>query len=398
MGLTLERPTQAPGPSVPLSSSGSNRGKRARWVWGWAYSGVLSVLLTLTVLLGYLVTGIASGTVDWTALLTSSTWSPGNLTFGGLAMIYGSAVVCVLALLLAVPVGWAAAIALSEYLPPRLAKPLRLSIELLAAVPSIVYGLIGIMIIRPFVAGLGNVPGGDSLLAAGIVLAVMIMPTIAAVSVDALAAVPGRYREAAYSLGLTRREVIRSAVLPRARSGMRAGVLLGLARALGEAIAVFLVIGRADDRLPESLGDVFSFLVRPGQTLTTKLAGPEPMLAGTSGPYFAALCALGVILLVLVAVATVWGTRGSAKGARAPHVPGVPPRGCAFRRTGSPPSSGSAPCCCQAHFSSACSASSWPVEVRHSTPSSGSRPPRARQGVAYVIRYSALFCSLRPQL
>ncbi|WP_079044887.1 MULTISPECIES: phosphate ABC transporter permease subunit PstC [unclassified Streptomyces] len=320
MGLTLERPTQAPGPAVPRPSPGSGRGSRARWVWGWAYSGILSVLLTLTVLLGYLVTGIASGTIDWTALLTSSTWSPGNLAFGGLAMIYGSAVVCVLALVLAVPVGWAAAVALSEYLPPRLAKPLRLSIELLAAVPSIVYGLIGIMVIRPFVANLGDVPGGDSLLAAGIVLAVMIMPTIVAVSVDALAAVPGRYREAAYSLGLTRREVVRSAVLPQARPGMRAGVLLGLARALGEAIAVFMVIGRADDRLPESLGDVFSFLVRPGQTLTTKLAGPEPMLAGTSGPYFAALCGLGIILLALVAVATVWGTRGSTgRVTRAPR-------------------------------------------------------------------------------
>ncbi|MGW6418701.1 phosphate ABC transporter permease subunit PstC [Streptomyces sp. NPDC055055] len=321
MGLTLERPTQAPGPAVPRPSPGSGRGSRARWVWSWAYSGILSVLLTLTVLLGYLVMGIASGTVDWTALLTSSTWSPGNLAFGGLAMIYGSAVVCVLALVLAVPVGWAAAIALSEYLPPRLARPLRLSIELLAAVPSIVYGLIGIMVIRPFVAALGDVPGGDSLLAAGIVLAVMIMPTIVAVSVDALAAVPGRYREAAYSLGLTRREVVRSAVLPQARPGMRAGVLLGLARALGEAIAVFMVIGRADDRLPESLGDVFSFLVRPGQTLTTKLAGPEPMLAGTSGPYFAALCGLGLILLALVAVATVWGTRGST--GRVPRAPRV---------------------------------------------------------------------------
>ncbi|MFB7542213.1 phosphate ABC transporter permease subunit PstC [Streptomyces zaomyceticus] len=320
MGLTLERPARAPGPTLSRPSSGSGRGNRARWVWSWAYSGILSVLLTLVVLLGYLVTGIASGTVDWTALFTSSTWSPGTLAFGGLAMIYGSAAVCVLALVLAVPIGWAAAVALSEYLPPLLAKPLRLSIELLAAVPSIVYGLIGIMVIRPFVADLGDVPGGDSLLAAGIVLAVMIMPTIVAVSVDALAAVPGRYREAAYSLGLTRREVVRSAVLPQARSGMRAGVLLGLARALGEAIAVFMVIGRADGRSPESPADVFSSLVRPGQTLTTKLAGPEPMLAGTSGPYFAALCGLGVILLALVAVATVWGTRGSTgRAARAPR-------------------------------------------------------------------------------
>ncbi|MEU3400499.1 phosphate transport system permease protein [Streptomyces filamentosus] len=320
MGLTLERPARAPGPrAVPRPSRGSGRGSRARWVWTWAYSGVLSVLLTVAVLLGYLFTGLASGTVDWPALLTSATWSPGDLAFGGLAMIYGSAVVCVLALVLAVPAGWAAAVALSEYLPPRLAKPLRLSVELLAAVPSIVYGLIGIMVIRPFVAGLGDVPGGDSLLAAGIVLAVMIMPTIVAVSVDALAAVPGRHREAAYALGLTRREVVRSAVLPQARPGMRAGVLLGLARALGEAIAVFMVVGRADGRLPRSAGDLLDSLPRPGQTLTTKLAGPEPMLAGTSGPYFAALCGLGVILLALVAAATVWGTRGG--GGRAPRPP-----------------------------------------------------------------------------
>lgn len=309
VSLTLERPPEAPGPAAPRPPVAGGRPQRARWVWGWVYTGMFSVALALLVLIGYLATGIASGHVDWLALISDPTWSPVSGAFGALAMIYGSVVVCVLALVLAVPVGWAAAIALSEYLPPRLARALRLSVELLAAVPSIVYGLIGIMVIRPFVAGLGDVPGGDSLLAAGIVLAVMIMPTIVAVSVDALAAVPDRYREAAYSLGLTRREVIRSAVLPRARAGMRAGLLLGLARALGEAIAVFLVVGRADGRLPESLGEFFSSLVHPGQTLTTKLTGPEPMLAGTSGPHFAALCGLGILLLVLVAAATVWGTR-----------------------------------------------------------------------------------------
>nr|WP_241839552.1 phosphate ABC transporter permease subunit PstC [Streptomyces sp. CB02058] len=309
MSLTLERPPEAPGPSAPLPPVPGGRPQRARWVWGWVYTGMLSVFLALAVLIGYLATGIAGGDIDWLTLVSDRTWSPQTSTFGALSMIYGSAVVCVLALVLAVPVGWSAAIALSEYLPPRFAKPLRLSIELLAAVPSIVYGLIGVIVIRPFVAALGDVPGGDSLLAAGIVLAVMIMPTIVAVSVDALAAVPDRYREAGYSLGLTRREVVRSAVLPQARAGMRAGVLLGLARGLGEAIAVFLVVGRADGRMPKSFGDFFSSLVHPGQTLTTKLAGPEPMLAGTSGPYFAALCGLGILLLLLVAAATVWGTR-----------------------------------------------------------------------------------------
>lgn len=306
---TLERPPAAPEPE----SGAPPRPYRSRWVWAWVFAGAASVAGVLLVLIAYLGLGVVSGEVDWLDLLTESTWNPIDSVFGGLAMIYGSAVVCLIALALAVPVGWAAAIALSEYLSPRLARPLRMSVELLAAVPSIVYGLIGILVVRPVIASMADVPGGDSLLAAGIVLAVMITPTIVAVSVDALSAVPDRFREAAYSLGLTRREVVRSAVLPLARSGMRAGVLLGLARALGEAIAVFLVVGRADGRLPSSLSGVFKSLVHPGQTLTAKLAGPEPVLAGTSGPYFAAICGLGLVLLALVAAATVWGSRGAGR-------------------------------------------------------------------------------------
>ncbi|MGW2953612.1 phosphate ABC transporter permease subunit PstC [Streptomyces eurythermus] len=293
----------------PAAADTAPRPHASRWVWAWVGTGTVSVVGFMLVLVGYLGAGLLSGTVDWIDLLTEPMWSPTDSVFGGLAMIYGTAVVCLIALVLAVPVGWAGAIALSEYLPLRVARPLRMGVELLAAVPSIVYGLIGVMAVRPFIAWIGDVPGGDSLLAAGIVLAVMITPTIVAVSVDALSAVPDRYREAAYSLGLTRREVVRSAVLPQARQGMRAGVLLGLARALGEAIAVFLVVGRADGRLPTSFGGLLDSLVHPGQTLTTKLAGPEPVLAGTSGPYFAAICGLGLVLLALVAAATVWGIR-----------------------------------------------------------------------------------------
>ncbi|WP_220188416.1 phosphate ABC transporter permease subunit PstC [Streptomyces phytophilus] len=306
-------------------SATSDEGRRPRpstWVWSWTYAGALAVAGLLLAVVGYLGSGIGSGTVDWLNLVTESAWSPPNAAFGGLAMIYGTAVVSVLALVLAVPIGWAAAIALSEYLPPRIARPMRMCVELLAAVPSIVYGLIGIAVIRPVIASIADVPGGDSLAAAGIVLAVMIVPTVVAVSVDALSAVPDRYREAAYSLGLTRGEVIRSAVLPLARSGMRAAVLLGLARALGEAIAVFLVVGRADGRMPHGFGEFLDSLSHPGQTLTTKLAGPEPVLAGTSGPHFAALCGLGLLLLALVAGATIWGTRERRRSTRkAGHLP-----------------------------------------------------------------------------
>ncbi|MFW6718581.1 phosphate ABC transporter permease subunit PstC [Streptomyces sp. MAR4 CNY-716] len=313
--------TKTPARPSVTSDEGS-RPRPSTWVWSWVYAGALAVAGLLLAVVGYLGSGIGSGTVDWLNLVTESAWSPPNAAFGGLAMIYGTAVVSVLALVLAVPVGWAAAIALSEYLPPRIARPMRMCVELLAAVPSIVYGLIGIAVIRPVIASIADVPGGDSLAAAGIVLAVMIVPTVVAVSVDALSAVPDRYREAAYSLGLTRGEVIRSAVLPLARSGMRAAVLLGLARALGEAIAVFLVVGRADGRMPHSFGEFLDSLSHPGQTLTTKLAGPEPVLAGTSGPHFAALCGLGVLLLALVAGATIWGTRERRQSTRkAGHLP-----------------------------------------------------------------------------
>ncbi|MFD6594809.1 phosphate ABC transporter permease subunit PstC [Streptomyces coelicoflavus] len=307
---TLTRP-----PDAPDAPDTGTRPRPSKWIWAWLYAGVFAVAALLLTVVGYLGAGVTSGHVDWLELLTEAAWSPASSLYGGLAMIYGTAVVCALALVIAVPVSWGAAVALSEYLPPRLARPLRMCVELLAAVPSIVYGLIGIMVIRPVIARIADVPGGDSLAAAGIVLAVMITPTIVAVSVDALAAVPDRVREAAYSLGLTRREVVRSAVLPLTRSGMRAAVLLGLARALGEAIAVFLVVGRADGRLPTSFGEFLDSLSHPGQTLTTKLAGPEPVLAGTSGPHFAALCGLGLVLLALVAAMTVWGTRGRTRGA-----------------------------------------------------------------------------------
>ncbi|HEX2119103.1 MAG TPA: ABC transporter permease subunit [Acidimicrobiales bacterium] len=251
--------------------------------------------------------GVGSGALDWGRLLTSAVWDVPGGRFGATAMIWGTAAVAAIALLIAAPVGWAVAVAIHEVAPVRWRRLLRSGAELLAVVPSIVYGLVGVAYVRPFVARVADVPGGDSLLAGGLVLAVMVLPTIVAVSVDALAAVPAPPREAAAACGLTSTEVIRSAVLPQARRGMWAALLLGLARALGETVAVFLVVGRADGRLPESVSAMFDVLVRPGQTLTTKLNGPESVLAGTSGPHWAALCGLGLILLVAVAGLTVAG-------------------------------------------------------------------------------------------
>ena len=282
------------------------RPRPARWTSGLAVGGGFTTVLGVLLVTGFVAVGLHAGPVSWSTLLTSSTWYPSGGLFGVTAMVWGTCAVCAVALVLAVPVGWSAAVALAEYLPPRAAGPLRSGVELLAAVPSIVYGLVGIAAVRPAVAWLGNVPGGDSLLAAGVVLAVMVLPTIVAVSVDALRAVPLDVREAATSLGLTRSEVVRAAVLPLARPGMRAAVLLGLARALGETIAVFLVIGRADGRLPAPR-HLLDALFQPGQTLTTKLGGPEPVLAGAVGPHRAALCAVALLLLLVVAGATVLG-------------------------------------------------------------------------------------------
>ncbi|HET7486987.1 MAG TPA: phosphate ABC transporter permease subunit PstC [Acidimicrobiales bacterium] len=274
-----------------------------------AGAGAALPVVVMAAIVVFLVVGVRSGPLAWGHLLSSPVWDPSRGDYGATAMIFGTAVVSAVALLLAAPLGWAAAVAVVEVAPARWRRPLQGTAELLAVVPSIVYGLVGIVYLRPFVARLAGVPGGDSLLAAGLVLAVMVVPTVVAVSADALDAVPRATREAAAACGLTRTEVIRSAVLPAARRGMGAAALLALARALGETIAVFLLVGRADGRFPSSVGDVLTRLERPGQTLTTKLNGPESVLAGTSGAHWAALCALGLILLAVVVVLTAAGQR-----------------------------------------------------------------------------------------
>lgn len=277
--------------------------------------GAAGAVAMLTAVIAFLLAGIASGPVDLGELLGSAVWDPPRGRFGAAAMIWGTAAVALIALMIAAPLGWAVAVAVHELAPRRLRTALRTGAELLAVVPSIVYGLVGIAYIRPLTAAITGQPGGDSLLAAGLVLGVMVLPTTVAISVDALARIPHELREAAHALGLTRLEVIRSAVLPAARRGLGVAALLGLARALGETVAVFLLIGRADGRLP-SPGELLSSLGQPGQSITTKLNGPEAVLAGTSGAHWAALCALGLLLLAVVALLTVVGLRRGAHAAQ----------------------------------------------------------------------------------
>jgi phosphate transport system permease protein len=231
--------------------------------------------------------------------------------FGALPMLYGSAAVSLIALLLAAPIGIGAAVFTAEYLPRRARLLLKLVIELLAGIPSVVYGLLGILLLRNYVytglRALGLDPlSGDSLLTAGLLLAVMVLPTIMTLADDALQSVPAQQRQAARGLGLTRAQTVLSVSLPQARRGLVAAVLLGLGRALGETIAVFLVVGRQDNQWP---ANVFSLkpLINAGQTITSKLGGAETNIAYGTSLHWAAIVGLGLLLMVVVAAVTLIG-------------------------------------------------------------------------------------------
>jgi phosphate transport system permease protein len=242
--------------------------------------------------------------------LTGVKWFFRQHQFGALPMIYGSVVVAAVALLLSAPIGFGAAIFTAEYLPRRLRLALKILIELLAGVPSVVYGLLGILLLRDWVYDAFarfDPLSGDTLLTAGALLAVMVLPTIVTLSDDALRGVSSAQRQTARSLGLTRAETIFSVSLPQAKAGLGAALLLAFGRALGETIAVFLVVGRQDNNLPASL---FSLrpLLDPGQTLTSKLGGSETNIAYGDPKHWAAMAGLGLILLVMTGVVTLLGT------------------------------------------------------------------------------------------
>ncbi|MFU8892982.1 MAG: phosphate ABC transporter permease subunit PstC [Luteolibacter sp.] len=236
-----------------------------------------------------------------TEMLATGEWFYRHERFGALAMIYGSAVVSLIALALAAPIAFATAIFISEWLPHTVRPWAKAAVEFLAAVPSVIYGLLGIMFLRTWMVD-WLAPfdpfSGDMLLTAAVLLAVMILPTVTTFAEDALRAVPAAQRLAARGLALNRAQTIHRIVLPQAWPGMIGAALLGLGRAIGETIAVFLVIGRLDNRLPESLLD-FAPLIEPGQTLTSKLGGPETHIAMGDPLHWGAILTLGLILLVL---------------------------------------------------------------------------------------------------
>jgi phosphate transport system permease protein len=255
------------------------------------------------------------------ALFTDTVWDVPNGRFGTLPALLGTIVSSALALVLATPLALGVAIFVTELAPTRLRRPVALLVDVLATIPSVVYGLWALYALVPFLRevvmpfigetlGLGRVPlfrgpaYGPSLLAASLVLTIMILPYIAAVAREVLQAVPRSQREAALALGATRWEMIRDAVLPNARSGLVGAMILGLGRALGETMAVTMVIGNAHT-LPTSL-------FQPAYTLASLLANQFAEASGTLhvSALMAAAGALLVVTLLVNAVARwlVWRT------------------------------------------------------------------------------------------
>ncbi|MCR4426496.1 MAG: phosphate ABC transporter permease subunit PstC [Firmicutes bacterium] len=227
------------------------------------------------------------------SVLLGRTWEPMAGVYGLLPMVIGSLAVTAGALVLGVPLGVACAVFFAEVGPPRLTSAMRPWIQLLGGIPSVVYGFFGIVVVVPLVRDyIGGF--GFSTLTASIILAIMILPTVINVSEDAIKAVPDEYREGSYALGATRWQTMWRVVLPAARSGIAAGVVLGMGRALGETMAVIMVAGNspAMPRLP-------SMLLEPIRTLTGNIAVE---MSYASGDHQRALFATGVVLFFLIVV------------------------------------------------------------------------------------------------
>ena len=299
---------RASGAALAVGITGGALGDR---IYQWA---ITFFALSVPLLLLFIALQIGIGA--WEALrqfgfdfLWSSEWDPVAGIYGAAPAIYGTLVTSFLALLIATPLAVGVAIFLSEFSPRWLRQPLAFLVDLLAAVPSVVYGLWGIFVlipilrrhVGPFLAdtlGLGATPlfsgpnYGNNMLAASLILVIMVLPYISAVSREVLLAVPRSQREAALALGATRWEMIWGAVLPYAKSGIIGGVILGLGRALGETMAVTMVIG---NRL-----EISSSLFAPGYTMASLIA--NQFAEATGDLHLSALMAVGFVLFAITLV------------------------------------------------------------------------------------------------
>jgi phosphate transport system permease protein len=296
------------GGTLPVSIEGAVIGDRVYRI------AITTFAVFVPLLLGLI--AIEVGRAGWPAVrrfgpsfLMSSTWDPVAGVYGAAPAVVGTILTSLIALLIATPLALGAAIFLAEFAPPWLRQPVAFLVDLLAAIPSVVYGLWGIFVlvpllrnyVMPFISdtlGLGRFalfagPAyGNSVLAAGVILAIMVLPYIVAVSREVLLAVPRSQREAALALGATRWETIVGAVLPYARVGIFGAVILGLGRALGETMAVTMVIGNSHDL---SLS-----LFHPGYTMASLIA--NEFSEATDDLHLSALMAVGLVLFVVTLI------------------------------------------------------------------------------------------------
>jgi phosphate transport system permease protein len=271
-----------------------------------------SAILVLLLLSGVIISLVIG---SWPALSTfgpgfliSERWNPVTENFGALAPIYGTVVTSFIAMLIAVPVGLMIALFLTELCPQFLRRPIGIAIELLAGIPSIIYGIWGLFVFAPFLQDtlqpflinlfgpvpvlsslFAGPPYGIGMLTAGLILAIMVLPFVTSISRDVFSAVPPVLKEAAYGLGCTTWEVARNVVLPYTRVGVIGGIMLGLGRALGETMAVTFVIGNAHK--------VSASIIAPGTTISATIANEFTEAVGDI--YTSSLIALGLILFVI---------------------------------------------------------------------------------------------------
>jgi phosphate transport system permease protein len=299
------------------------------------FKGILTVAaIAVPVLLAFLVYELWSGAAlaierYGFGFVTSSTWDPVAEEFGALPLIFGTLASSMLALLIAVPLSLGVAIYLTEFAPKSVRQPVAFLIGLLAAIPSVVYGLWGIFVLIPLLRTtvfpflrdwLGFMPlfqgpiYGPSMLAAGIILAIMVMPYIMSVGREVLLAVPNTQREAALALGATRWEAVTTAVLPYARSGIVGAIILGLGRALGETMAVTMLIGNRHE--------IAASLFAPGYTMAAAIANEFSEAVGnlhlSALAYVAFLLFLVTVIVNAGARLLIWRVaRGSGAGSSA---------------------------------------------------------------------------------
>ena len=332
----MSTPETRPFPPLASSDSGSQPRQQSRISIEGAVladrvyrAAILGFALCVPILLLLLL--IEVGTAGWPALrqfglsfLTTSVWDPVAGQFGAAPAIAGTIVTSIIALALATPLALGGAIFLSEFAPGWLRQPLSFFMDLLAAIPSVVYGLWGVFFLLPLLREqlmpflrdtlhLGATPFftgpayGPSMLAAGLILSIMVLPYIAAVSREVLMAVPRSQREAALALGATRWETITGAVVPYARSGIIGGVILGLGRALGETMAVTMVIGNRHE--------LSASLFAPGYTMASLIA--NEFSEATTDLHLSALMAVGFVLFLITLIVNaiarwlVWRTGGT---------------------------------------------------------------------------------------